>query len=138
MNTWVWILLGLIYILSPYDLIPDFIPVRGWIDDLVVLILIVRHFVRTGRRPATERPQDRHQHQEGGESAHEYTQQPGSPYDVLGLPPHASQDEIRSAYRKLAGQYHPDKVAHLGKEFQDMAEKRFKEIQNAYDSLVKP
>jgi DnaJ domain/Protein of unknown function (DUF1232) len=140
---WIWILLGLIYILSPYDLIPDFIPVSGRIDDLVVLILLVRYIIRLWRQPSSaERPSGDSAHQTGG--AREEKEQTGprpreapkDPYDILGVPPHASQEEIRSAYRKLAGRYHPDKVAHLGTEFQELAERRFKEIQAAYDRLI--
>jgi hypothetical protein len=33
-------------------------------------------------------------------------------YEILGLENNASEDEIKSAYRKLAGYYHPDRVAH--------------------------
>jgi len=47
----------------------------------------------------------------------------------------ASQEQIRKAYKKLAGKYHPDKVSHLGQEFQALAEKRFKDIQEAYEAL---
>jgi len=47
----------------------------------------------------------------------------------------ASLDEIKAAYRRLAGQYHPDKVLHLGEEFRVLAEAKFKEIQRAYDEL---
>jgi len=61
---------------------------------------------------------------------------PPDPYAVLGLQPGASQEEIKRAYRKLALQFHPDKMAHLGEEFQALAEKRFKEIQEAYRQLT--
>jgi DnaJ like chaperone protein len=57
------------------------------------------------------------------------------PYAVLGVPEGASQDDIRAAYRQLAAQYHPDKLAHLGEEFQSLAEQKFKAIQSAYDAL---
>ena len=57
------------------------------------------------------------------------------PYQVLGLDRGAGQDEVRAAYRRLAAQYHPDKVAHLGEEFQRLAELKFKAIQAAYDQL---
>ena len=50
-------------------------------------------------------------------------------YEVLGISKTASKDEIKSAYRKLAKQYHPD----LNKA-PDAAEK-FKEVQEAYDVL---
>jgi DnaJ-class molecular chaperone len=54
---------------------------------------------------------------------------------VLGLEPGAEAAEIRAAYRRLAAQYHPDKVAHLGAEFQRLAEQKFKTIQAAYEQL---
>jgi hypothetical protein len=59
-----------------------------------------------------------------------------SPYEILGISPHASPDEISVAYRQMAKQYHPDRVAHLGPEFQSMAEERMKEINAAYQELT--
>ncbi len=50
-------------------------------------------------------------------------------YEVLGLSREASKDEIRTAYRKLARQYHPD----VSREAD--AESRFKEINEAYQVL---
>ncbi len=50
-------------------------------------------------------------------------------YEVLGLDKSASQDEIKSAYRRLAKKYHPD----LCKE--ENAEEKFKEVQEAYSVL---
>lgn len=57
------------------------------------------------------------------------------PYKVLELSPNADAEEIKSNYRKLVFQYHPDRVQHLGKEFQELAHKRMLEIQRAYESL---
>ena len=51
-------------------------------------------------------------------------------YDTLGVSKSASQDEIKSAYRKLAKLYHPD----LHPNDQDCAQK-FKEINEAYEVL---
>ena len=56
-------------------------------------------------------------------------------YKVLELHESATQADIKRAYRRLAAQYHPDKVEHLGDEFKALAEKRFKEIQQAYQEL---
>ncbi len=58
-------------------------------------------------------------------------------YEVLGLEPGASQEEIKKAYRKLSMKYHPDKVRHLGEEFRIIAEKKMKEINAAYDYFKK-
>src|SRR5215210_4366318 len=54
-------------------------------------------------------------------------------YKVLGVSKGASQDEIRSSYRKLARKYHPDANREDPK-----AEERFKEIQQAYEILSNP
>jgi len=54
-------------------------------------------------------------------------------YAVLGLDTGADFAEIKKAYRKLSMQYHPDKVSHLGEEFQRVAEEKMKEINQAYD-----
>jgi DnaJ-class molecular chaperone len=56
-----------------------------------------------------------------------------TPYEVLGVKPDASADEIRKVYRKLAKQFHPD--LNPGK---PEAEARFKAISAAYDLLSDP
>lgn len=54
---------------------------------------------------------------------------------ILGLQPGASPAEVKAAYRKLAKEYHPDKVASLGEELRDLASKKMKEINAAYKRL---
>lgn len=58
-------------------------------------------------------------------------------YHTLGLSASASRDEIKKVYRQLAMQYHPDKVSHLGPELIAFAEKKFKDIQEAYSAVQK-
>ena len=42
-------------------------------------------------------------------------------YGLLEIPPASSADDIKKAFRAQIAKYHPDKVQHLGKEFQQMA-----------------
>ena len=61
-----------------------------------------------------------------------------TPHEVLGVAADASQDEIKSAYQRLIRQYHPDRVADMGPEIREVAERRAKEINAAYEQLRKP
>ncbi|MBT8196714.1 MAG: TerB family tellurite resistance protein [Bacteroidia bacterium] len=64
-------------------------------------------------------------------------QTPTSAYKILEIPENASVDEIKKAYRKMAKKYHPDKLHHLGPEFQKDAQEKFKKVSDAYDKLKK-
>lgn len=57
------------------------------------------------------------------------------PYQVLGVSPGASDDEIKKAYRTLSRKYHPD--ANVNNPNRDAAEEKFKQVQQAYDQIVK-
>jgi curved DNA-binding protein CbpA len=56
-------------------------------------------------------------------------------YQLLEIPPTATLDTIKRAFRLQIARYHPDKVQHLGKEFQDMAAERAAELTEAYRIL---
>ena len=58
-----------------------------------------------------------------------------SAHEVLGVRAGASRAEIRAAYQSLVQQYHPDRVADLGPELREVAERRTKEINAAYTTL---
>ena len=132
---WVWIIIAVLYILSPYDLLPDFIPIQGWIDDAVVMVLLYRYVAKF-------RARRRSQGKKAGKEQAQQPQSPGqnnspkTPYEILEVSPTATREQIHTAYRERVKQYHPDKVAHLGREFQELAEERFKEIQKAYQHLT--
>ena len=56
-----------------------------------------------------------------------------NPYEVLGVKPGASQEEIKSAYRKLVKQYHPDQ--YVDNPLKDLAQEKLAEINKAYEML---
>ena len=64
-----------------------------------------------------------------------YYKEADSAYTVLEISPSATDDEVRSAYRRMAMKYHPDRVATLGPEVQKAAEEKFKKIQEAYATI---
>ncbi len=62
---------------------------------------------------------------------------PASWWEVLEVAPSAGTEEIRSAYHKLMKQYHPDRVAHLGKKLRAVAEQEAKAINEAYERALR-
>lgn len=58
-----------------------------------------------------------------------------NPYDILGVSPSATDEEIKKAYRALSRKYHPD--ANIGKPGEKAAEEKFKQIQQAYTQIMK-
>lgn len=57
------------------------------------------------------------------------------PYEVLGVSPDASDDDVKRAYRVLARKYHPDN--YQNNPLADLAEEKMKEINEAYDAITK-
>ena len=96
---------------------------------------------RNRRRTSTE------QEAQGASSAREHTRQGVrdpkhesatgfDPYVILGVARNASKEEIRAAYLREMASYHPDKVAHLGQDLQELAKRKSQAINRAYDALV--
>ncbi len=146
---YLYILLALLYIFFPYDLLPDIVAGWGWLDDSVVLGLLLRFLylqkkkTQAGRQNYQYRQSEANSRQQfsennSGKTRNRMDEKRGhdDPYAVLGIERNATEDEIKKAYRKLVNKYHPDKVAHLGDEFKALAEVRFKEIQQAYRKIV--
>ncbi len=144
------ILAGL-YTLNPYDILPDMIIGWGWLDDLIIWGLLWRYlgsqkkkfthfqrFYRQDNRDFTNESRNSNsgQHGRGSGDADFNSRAAWDPYRILEIGRGASAAEIKQAYRRLAGKYHPDKLEHLGDEFKELAEKRFKEIQKAYQELT--
>jgi DnaJ-class molecular chaperone len=124
----------------------------GWIDDVAIVLLLWWYFSRylKKRYARSGYTEQGYKYSSSSGQRKEYTSQNADsrrrehfntagpkrdPHAVLGVPAGASAEEIKQAYKRLAGKYHPDKVQYLGEEFQELAEKRFKEIQKAYREL---
>jgi len=60
-----------------------------------------------------------------------------SAYSILGISSQSSNIEIKKAYRKMANKFHPDKIAHLGEDFKDIAQDKFKSVTEAYHKIKK-
>jgi len=161
----IWLMVAAaLYLLLPYDLIPDFLGLPGRIDDFAVMAWLAwlyrsrlagpgeegapgaagsgsdaRDSRRSGRSQRAEHSHHgpRPKGSKGG--PHPGTSHAWTPdaYTVLGVPPSASPQEIRAAYRARMQEYHPDKVAHLGAELQQLALEKSQQIQRAYHQLQK-
>lgn len=59
-------------------------------------------------------------------------------YDLLSLPTEAPAEEIKKAFRREIARCHPDKVQHLGKEFQEMAATMAADLTEGYRVLMDP
>ena len=70
-------------------------------------------------------------------TAAEFHSQTNRNYEILGVTPEASNAEIKDSYKKMAKQYHPDRVAHLGEEYARLANDKFAQINAAYDAVRK-
>lgn len=58
-------------------------------------------------------------------------------YKILEINKSATNDEVKKAYRKMVKKHHPDKLKHLGNEHIKGAEEKFRQIQEAYESIQK-
>lgn len=124
----------ILYILSPWDLLPDYLGILGRFDDIAVAAYIMWRIRRwkqiSGKATSQQESKSSSSSKSKAQSSTSH-----SAHDVLGVKPSASKAEIEKAYKKLAAQYHPDKVTHLGKEFQELAHEKMVEIQRAYEQL---
>ena len=60
-----------------------------------------------------------------------------SAYKILEIERTVTDEEVKKAYRRMALKYHPDKVHHLGPEFNKDAQEKFKKINEAYERVKK-
>lgn len=128
---------GLVYLLLPFDLIPDFLGIPGRVDDVAVLGFLAWIYRTHAAKFATQQAQSsgtRRQSDQSNDTSKE-SSRAFDAYSVLGIDRSASMDDIQSAYRARMQEYHPDKVSHLGQDLQQLAHAKCQEIQRAYQEL---
>ncbi len=126
---------AVVYFFSPIDFLPDFIGPIGRTDDLLIAFFLVYLFFF---KPLI----NDFRYKNNGNSNHKNSKENFSsveksfdPYKVLELEKTASQQEIKSAYKKKVSEYHPDKVENLGPELKTLAMEKTIEINKAYEML---
>jgi hypothetical protein len=150
MNRAVVVLLACIaiflYVRSPIDLLPDAMGLLGVLDDLLVAFGVMWWLrnragkvprPRTTARERARGPGGRARAASGGAQNGAAEPEPPAwdPWSVLGVRRGATAEEIRDAYRAQMKLYHPDRVADLGPELQEVAHRKSLDIQRAYQEL---
>jgi preprotein translocase subunit Sec63 len=111
-------------------------PMMRFVTLLVFIIVgysFFRYIIRLlkqGIRQRTGRSGYRYENREQAHTEEEYRR-------ILGVTDKDSRATIRKKYKELLAKYHPDKVQHLGIEFQEMAERKTRAIIQAYDFFRK-
>jgi DnaJ-domain-containing protein 1 len=139
-----WLIVAaVVYLLFPRDLIPDFLGRGlGLVDDLLLIGALIwfyrkqlRQFAARAAGEAAGGRREEARSESRNRTAPSSSGAEPDPYATLGVPRTASEEAIRAAYRARMSEYHPDKVAHLGVELQQLAHRKALEIQRAYDRL---
>ncbi len=142
-NIWYIVILcfGILYVLSPIDLVPDFVPILGWVEDLLVFAVALWLADRVRKSAPTDdasKPGEASSHTRAdGDPLGDQPKAPlpKTPWQLLDIEPGASDEAIEAAYKAQLMQYHPDRVAHLGEDLQRLAHEKTLEIQRAYEQI---
>ena len=58
-------------------------------------------------------------------------------YTILEISEKVTDQEVKTAYRKMAKKYHPDKLVDLGEDVRKSGREKFHKVQDAYDAICK-
>lgn len=138
---YIFIIIGLIYLLSPIDFLPDLFGLIGRLDDVALIGFLVWKYKQIKNRLSANFEKAKKDFNSetstnsNSESRNNSTKKTFCPYDTLKVSKNASQDEIKKAYKKMIKEYHPDKVEHLGEDLKELANNKIRDIQRAYEEL---
>jgi hypothetical protein len=124
-----------LYLVIPVDLIPDFLGLPGRFDDLLVALGTL--YLLLGKSREIPGESGSRQSRSSDPSSRGAQAGPSDPYEVLEVERDQGLEEIRRQYKEKLLQYHPDRVLHLGREFQEMAERKTKEITEAFRKILR-
>jgi DnaJ-domain-containing protein 1 len=104
----------------------------------IIVFIIVCYFIfrylmgmpKQRMHQRSDRDDYRYQNWEHASTEEEYR-------EILGVASKDTPETIKTRYKELLTKYHPDKVQHLGVEFQEMAERKTKAIMDAYEFFQK-
>ena len=142
---YIWIILLIIYIISPRDLITP-----SLVDDLAAFIVMAYLLYQNRKKSKTAAHSDNSQYSQSGQSNQEEQKNEkreykradnhmtlSDAYKILEVSPETPSDVIKKAYREKIAKNHPDKVSHLSVELQEKARQLTVTINKAYELIKK-
>ncbi len=131
---YIWLIILLIYIISPLDLFP------GFFDDLIALgVLYYLTYKRATRNKQRGYSAHSSHSYSGSRSYHQQDDEQNlslkEAYRTIGVPPGASWEEVKRAYKDKIAKCHPDKVSHLSVELQEKAKELTLKLNNVLEII---
>ena len=145
---WLWILIIIIYILLPIDLIPELIGPAGILDDLLIALGLFYYLrslskkkLQAGSAGKADRrydpgQSDRQSRYSNKEAPPKDDKTIRDPYEIIGVPRDCPFADIQKKYKEQLLNYHPDRTQHLGRELQELAEKKTKDLNEAFQRIL--
>lgn len=133
---YLWMLILIIYIISPRDIFP------GFYDDFIAIGALLYLYLKK----AKEKGQKTYSYTgTNSDSSNKSFQENnfnkdlslGEAYKTLDLPTYASWEEVKKAYKEKIARCHPDKVSHLSKELQEKASELTLKLNNVLEVIKK-